>query len=423
MRQVYTILIFFFEIGMQMAAVFNPKARAWVAGRRGLFERLEAAMKNVDRNRNPVVWFHASSLGEFEQGRPVIESLRKTNPQYRILLTFFSPSGYEIRKTYDQADWVFYMPSDVGRKARRWVKIVNPALAIFIKYDFWFNHLYELSRNGTPVVFISAVFRPSQSFFQWYGGWFREHLEKIRWFFLQDESSGLQIDTIGLRCYTITGDTRFDRVYDIAQQRHSFPLIEQFLGSDHLILAGSTWSEDEELLIPFIRSDFPGMKYILAPHDTSLERIQSIEERLGTASIRYSRLTERNVHSARVLIIDSVGILAFLYRYATLAYVGGGFGVSIHNIQEPVTFGKPVFFGPNYHKFREAADLVALQGAFCVSDAAQFTAGVKALLADPARYRSASSVCREYIRKNRGATEKIMEGLVAMKLIVPAQPS
>jgi 3-deoxy-D-manno-octulosonic-acid transferase len=409
MGLVYNFGIFLFGFLLKLAGLFNEKARQWVEGREDLFVRLAVVLKDVNRDKNPVVWFHAASLGEFEQGRSVIEAYRVSWPESRIILTFFSPSGYEVRKKYEPADWVFYLPLDTPGNSRRWVDIVRPSRAIFIKYDFWFNILRELKLHQIPVYYISVKFRHQQHFFRWYGGWFRRQLDAVTWFFAQNNESVELLQSIGKRNVTLTGDTRFDRVYAISANRQPFPLVEQFAGNNKVFVCGSTWKEDDLLLLPLINRADPGLKFIIAPHETSPERIKFIIERIEQSVIRYSELNSANAGQARILLIDSVGILAQLYQFAALAYVGGGFGAGLHNIQEPVTFGVPVFFGPKYDKFKEAVDLVQQGGVFCVNTSEELISKTDAILADPIGYKHLSDICRQYVDKNRGATEKIMK--------------
>ncbi len=411
MRQVYTLVIYIYGLLVRVAAHFNAKAGLWADGRDEIFTRLKTALAPVDRSRNPVVWFHVSSLGEFEQGRPIIEAYRLNWPDSKILLTFFSPSGYEVRKNYPPADWVFYLPLDTPANARRWMDIVRPSMAVFVKYDFWFNMLNALYQKKIPVYFISVMFRPSQHFFKWYGGWFRRQLDAVTWFFAQNRESAALLEAIGKNNVTVTGDTRFDRVFSIAVNRQSFPLVEQFAGNHQVIICGSTWKEDEAILLPLISALTPAVRFIIAPHDTSPDRIRYILERIEQPVVRYSELNAVNAAKPDILLIDSVGILAQLYQYATLAYVGGGFGAGLHNIQEPVTFGVPVFFGPRYHKFREAVDLVALGGAVCVNSRQELETKVKEILEDRTLHRRLSELCSRYVEENRGATGKVMRFL------------
>ncbi len=411
MRHLYSAFIFLYGTALKLASRFNPKARLWVDGRKGWYEILEKALREDNGAANPRVWFHASSLGEFEQGRPVIEAYREANPGHRIVLTFFSPSGFEVRKGYEGADWVLYLPLDTRLNARRWLDLVKPQRAVFIKYDYWYNFLSELRMHSIPVFFVSALFRPGQHFFRWYGGWFRAQLANVTWFFVQNETSEVLLKSIGLNNTTRTGDTRFDRVHAIALKKQSFLLIEKFMGKERIFICGSTWKEDENLLLPMISGGKTGLKFIVAPHDTGADRIAAISSRLDQPFLRYSQLTNENAGEVNILLIDSVGILAQLYQYATLAYVGGGFGSGLHNIQEPVTFGVPVFFGPGYHKFREAVDLVAAGGVFSVESEPELTAKIRELLNNKELYQRTSAICKAYVDANRGATAKIMQFL------------
>jgi len=408
---IYSFLIFVYGFFIRVAAIINNKARQWVAGRQTIFQKLELSLRGLDRKKNPVIWVHASSLGEFEQGRPVIEAFRKSHGSCKILLTFFSPSGYEVRKNYDQADWVFYLPLDTPGNARRWIETVQPVAAIFIKYDFWFNFLQGLYKQNIPVYFISALFRPRQHFFRWYGGWFARQLSGVTHFFVQNSVSAALLENLGIRNVTIAGDTRFDRVFTIASQQHSFPLIERFISGKKVFIGGSTWKEDELLLLPLINRTELNLKFILAPHDTDPGRIQHLIGLLQQPVVCYSELNEENALRTNILIIDSVGILAQLYRYATLAYIGGGFGVSIHNIQEPITYGVPVFFGPQYHKFKEAVDLIGQGAVFSISTPDELVGNTSRILSDPLEYQHLSSICRNYVDENRGATAIIMHHL------------
>jgi 3-deoxy-D-manno-octulosonic-acid transferase len=411
MRVIYTAIICCYGLFLQFAALFNEKARKWVEGRRGLFGNLETALKGVDRGRNPVSWFHVSSLGEFEQGRPVMEAFRKKWPEKRILLTFFSPSGYEIRKNYDQADFVFYLPLDTTSNARRFLKTVQPEMIFFVKYDFWFNYMAEIHRHQIPLYFISALFRKNQHFFQWYGRWSLNHLGCVTRFFVQNRESEALLKSAGIEHVTVTGDTRFDRVFTIASQQTTMPMVEKFCAGNQVFIAGSSWEPDEAVFIPLTKKHDIRLKYIIAPHETSPARIRFILDNLDRPSICYSELNDENSGMAEVLIIDSVGILSQLYRFATVAFIGGGFGGGIHNIQEPVTFGVPVLFGPNYHKFSEARDLVSLGGAFSITSSDELIQRVVEITSDQQEHDRLSFICRNYVDKNRGATEKILSFL------------
>lgn len=408
MRELYSIGIFLYGVFLRFAALFNGKARQWTDGRRELFVQLEIACRPVDRSKNPVIWFHVSSLGEFEQGRPVIEAMKRRWPEKKILLTFFSPSGYEVRKDYDLADFVFYLPLDTRRNARKFLNIVQPEMVFFVKYDFWFNFLQAIHLKQIPLYYISALFRKNQHFFRWYGGWFRTNLRFVTHFFVQNTESEKLLRSAGIPDATLTGDTRFDRVFAIAKQHMPMPLIEKFCDDKQVFIAGSSWEPDEAVFIPLLKHSELNLKFIIAPHDTSPGRISSIREHLDQPVVCYSELNEDNAVNAKILIIDCVGILSQLYRYATVAFIGGGYTGGIHNIQEPVTFGVPVFFGPNYHKFREARELVALGGAFSISSSEELVEKVREIAGDLQVHNRLSSICMNYVEENRGATEKIM---------------
>jgi 3-deoxy-D-manno-octulosonic-acid transferase len=396
---------------IRAAALFNPKARLWVNGRRGLQAKIAAAMHDIHREKRPVVWFHVSSLGEFEQGRPVIEAFRKRWPGKIIVLTFFSPSGYEIRKDYDQVDFVFYLPADTPGNVRRFLDAVKPGMAFFVKYDFWFNYMKALHDRHIPLCFISVLLRDDHWFFQWYGRWPRKQLSYVTRFFVQNPESAELLKRFGIDRVTIAGDTRFDRVAAIAARQAEIPVVEKFCAGREVLIAGSSWQPDEELILPLINRREFDIKYILAPHDTSPERVRSIRNRITLPVITFSELNENNAAAAEVLIIDSVGILSKLYRYATVAFIGGGFGKGIHNIQEPVTFGVPVFFGPAYHKFREARDLVQLGGVFSIPDTATLVEKTGEILGNPSERQRISDICKAYVAQNCGATVKIISYL------------
>jgi 3-deoxy-D-manno-octulosonic-acid transferase len=359
----------------------------------------------------PVIWMHISSLGEFEQGRPVVEAIRKQFPEKKILLTFFSPSGYTVRKNYDQVHHVCYLPDDTPENARKFLDIVRPELVLFVKYDFWFNYMQEIRDRKIPLVYFSVILRSHQYFFRSYGAWARKILLATDHYFVQNEESARLLKSIGHQNVTIAGDTRFDRVADLARQSKPMPLIEKFCGDRQVFIAGSSWEPDEAVFLPVVNSGEYKIKTIIAPHDVRPERIRSILRNVTGKSILHSQLSEANVGSADILIIDSVGILNQVYRYATLAYIGGAFGGGLHNIQEPVTFGVPVIFGPRYHKFREAVELVRLGGVFSVKTTDEFRKIFSGLLSDQVFHSTTASVCRHYVDENRGATKAILSYL------------
>ncbi|MBI3512402.1 MAG: 3-deoxy-D-manno-octulosonic acid transferase [Bacteroidetes bacterium] len=406
-------IFFFYGIAIRIAALFNEKARLWASGRKSLFSELE---KKFSANVRPVAWFHCASLGEFEQGRPLMENFRKKFPDHLILLTFFSPSGYEIRKKYDGADVVSYLPLDTQRKAERFIRIVNPSLVVFIKYEFWLNFLSVLRRKKIKHYLVSAIFRNDQVFFKWYGNIFREALRGFSHVFTQEKKSVELLNSIHVSQLTVAGDTRFDRVVSIAEVFKEIPLAENFSGpSKKVLVAGSTWPADEEKLFPAIKNLLhSGWKMIIAPHETGKDHIDSIEMNLvknGVAEnemIRFSNADEKNISGKKILVIDNVGMLSSLYHYGKIAYVGGGFGKSIHNILEAAVYGMPVIFGPYHEKFHEAISLLESGGAFCVNDISDLKKLFEKLAGDEYFLTSSSLIAKEYVEKNKGATVKII---------------
>ena len=401
----YNIGIFIFLIAVRGAALFNEKARLFVKGRKHWAEQLQ--MK-VDREAS-YIWFHCASLGEFEQGRPVIEEIKKLYPYYKIALSFFSPSGYEIRKNYDGADLVCYLPPDTRKNARQFLDILKPEKAFFVKYEFWFHFISELNRQNIPLYIVSAIFRENQLFFKntpW-GLWYRKMLFSFERIFIQNEKSADLLKSIGITKFTIAGDTRFDRVAAIAGSAKQFPDVEKFRGKQPTVIAGSTWKPDEELLAAFINNS-KNIKFIIAPHEVSPANINRIHQLLKKRVISYSKAQNSDLSSYDVLIIDSIGILSSLYQYGTLAYIGGGFGVGIHNILEAATFRLPIIFGPNYQKFQEAVELVEQKGAFSIQNESGLNAALGELLHDKTKLKNASEVCRKYVEKNVGSTKLII---------------
>ena len=368
---------------MRLAAWFgNPKARQWVEGRK----RRAKVPASASPDDGDWIWFHAASLGEFEQGRPVIEALKRECPQYKILLSFFSPSGYEIRKDYPLADEVLYLPIDTPGHAVQWLRRHHFVAAFFIKYEFWFNYMRALKKAGIPLFYISLILKPDSFFFRWYGRWFRGQLRNVTHFFVQDDATSELLHSHGFDNVTVCGDTRFDRVAAIAEQAKPFPEIERFIAGRKCIITGSTWPPDEKLLAAFYPTLPEDYCLIVAPHDISDGHIAQIKA-LFPEALLYSDLETGK--SSNILIINTIGILSQLYQYARFVYIGGGFGVNIHNIQEPVTFGCPVVFGPKYKSFKEAVDLVALQGAFAINNAEEMATVFKRLMADDAFYAQA----------------------------------
>ena len=413
MRPFYSLAISTYALGVRCAAAFNGKARLLSQGWKGWRENFPK--QRLDGSK--VAWFHASSLGEFEQARPVMEKFRESHADYKIVLTFFSPSGYEVRKNYNGADIVCYLPPDTRRNAADLVGMMHPDIAFFVKYDFWFNYLESLHKRGTPVYLFSAIFRPSQYFFKWYGGWFARQLGIYRHIFVQSKDSADLLKSIGINSCSIAGDTRFDRVNDISLQAKSIPAVERFIdagGGAPVIMAGSSWEPDENNIKSFIDKYPRQVKLILAPHMIGEAHLQYIERLFAPANcVRYSKIADGNADDSlfnrQVLIIDNIGMLSSLYRYAKIAYIGGGFGKGIHNTLEAAIFNIPVCFGPNYHKFREARELIECGGGRNYESADELYTILSAWLDDTDRYRSAAEACREYMKSNLGATNTIMD--------------
>jgi len=391
MKTLYNISIHFYVIGIYISSLFNAKAKQWVRGRKNIFQTL----KTSTENQNKIVWFHCASLGEFEQGKPIIEAYKITYPTHKILLTFFSPSGYEIRKNTPLADFVFYLPADTPSNAKQFVKIVKPIKVIFVKYEFWFNYMAECKKQNIPFYSVSSIFRKDQSFFKY--NWFAKQLQHITHFFVQDKTSADLLKSIGLTNYTISGDSRFDSVLANTQKPVRIPLIETFSKSKPTIICGSTWPKDEILLVKYIK-DHPENNYIIAPHE--LHHISDLQKQ--TDALLYSKANETNVLMTNVLIIDSIGILSNIYQYANIAYIGGGFGVGIHNILEAVAFGLPVIFGPNYQKFNEAKELINQKGAISISNYKELTSTIYFFNSFD------KSIAINYIKSSSGATDIIV---------------
>lgn len=404
MKSVYTLLILLYSLCVNLAAPFSPKARQWVRGRRGWKQKV----KSFDRQESRVLWIHCASLGEFEQGRPIIEKIVREKPGWKIVLTFFSPSGYEVRKNYDRADLIMYLPADTPANARYFLDTIRPDIALIVKYEFWFNYLNQLKNRKIPTYLVSGIFRPSQYFFRWYGAFATRMFSVFTHIFVQDSDSKALLGSIGYTDCTVTGDTRFDRVSQIAAAAKDLPLIKKFRGEGKLFVAGSSWDRDEEIIAGYINSHPDTMKWIFAPHVISEAHISRIEKRLQIPSSRYSAFRDDDAGS-RVLIIDNIGMLSSVYRYASIASVGGGFGKGIHNILEAACWGIPVLFGPNYGNFREAVKLIELGGASVFNDFNTFSIIVDKYLVDSRALTVAGKICASYVTENKGATEKVFD--------------
>ncbi|HTA28525.1 MAG TPA: glycosyltransferase N-terminal domain-containing protein [Bacteroidia bacterium] len=405
MRNLYNLGIQFYGFAISIASLFNDKAGKWKVGRKDIFNKLSQA---IGSSSQPLVWFHCASLGEFEQGRPVIESFCKKFPSYKILLTFFSPSGYEARKDYKEADYVFYLPLDTPGNAKRFIEIVKPKLAIFVKYEFWFNYLNELKNKNIPSYIVSAKFRDDQYFFKNSGAWFRKQLHLYKTLFVQDENSQSLLNKFGITNVIVCGDTRFDRVINISQQNYSDSIIENFKNGELLWICGSTWEEDEKIIVPvFEKLAHSGqkIKLLIVPHEVSETRIKSIQTRYPLA-IRYSEANENAASS--IMILDKMGLLSYIYRYADIAYVGGGFGKGIHNLTEAAVYGIPVAFGPNHQKFIEATELIKRTGGFSISSQEELDNCITKLVTDIAYRKASGQAGAVYILSGKGATDKII---------------
>lgn len=466
----YNIAIYIYLIGVAIGSLFNKKIKKMWRGER---EAVDLLKEKVDPTAK-YVWFHAASLGEFEQGRPLIEQLRATHPEYKILLTFFSPSGYEVRKNYEGADIVCYLPLDTIRNARRFLRAVHPVMAFFIKYEFWYNYLHILRHRGVPVYSVSSIFRPGQVFFKWYGRNYAKVLHCITHFFVQNEVSLQLLKGIGIDEATVVGDTRFDRVLQIKEQAKELPIVEAFKGingkgeackdelsengckrdlsedacKDNLsedackrvlsedackgdlsengckealsengckgckvFVAGSSWQPDEDIFIRFF-NDHPDWKLIIAPHVIGEDHLAYILDKLQMKAVRYTQATEQSAAEARCLIIDCFDLLSTIYRYGEIAYVGGGFGVGIHNVPEAAVWGVPVLFGPNNKRFQEAQDLLACKGSFEVTDYDSFNTIISRLISDDKFRHQCGEASANYVKSRSGATDIIMKCVV-----------
>ncbi len=422
MNFIYNIVIYITPMFLRLATPFSKKLKLFIQGRKGLIKRIEEDFNNFYRDTSSlnkkVIWFHCSSVGEFEQARPVIEWFKQHKEDVKIVLTFFSPSGYELRKNYDKADWVYYLPMDSVSNARRFIKAINPQQVIFTKYDLWNNFICRADKNGSELYLISAIFRKKQSFFRWWGGFFRNMLKRFDIIFVQDSESVVNLSRIGIKKNVfIAGDTRFDRVARIAKESKNFEEIEKFAKKSFTVVAGSSWGPDE-ILLQDVMHRIAELRLIIAPHEIHKERIEKVEQTFKSLGvIKYSHLTEQLkagkdieelVKGCRVLIIDCIGILSALYKYGDFAYIGGGFGAGIHNTLEAAVYGCPIAFGPKYHKFKEAIDLISKRGAESVNNAEELYSVIDKCLKDEEYCHAKGNVCLNYTKGHIGATEIIV---------------
>jgi len=422
-------------LGIRVASLWNSKAKEWINGRKFLFDELEKKINHNDK----IIWFHCASAGEFEQGKPVIEELKKVYPSYKILVSFFSPSGYNAAKKYQHADVITYLPLDTKKNAKRFVELVKPELVVFVKYEYWYHHLSAVAFHHIPLLMVSAIFRKDQLFFKWYGQFYKQILFLFREIFVQDDNSFQLLKANNIQHCSLNGDTRFDRVKKIADRFSEVPLMKEFVSESKVIVAGSTWEQDEAILASYVKDHF--VKIVIAPHEIKEEHILHLQKNFPDC-VRYSELKNLFSHSeihtssiwnsineqqekdlqkqlanAKTLIIDNMGMLSRLYHYATVTYVGGGFKSGIHNTLEAVVYGKPVLFGPKFYKFKEAKDLIAEGAAFSIANAEELKIKMDHLFNDPEQLLKAGDAAKNYVEKNVGVTQKILHYIQENRLL------
>ena len=411
MHILYNFSIHLMRFFVAFMSLFKRKMRLRHQGGKEVFSVLE---QNIDKSKR-YVWFHAASLGEFEQGRPLIEKMKAEHPEYKILLTFFSPSGYEVRKNYGGADVVCYLPFDTPYRVKKFLDLSKPVMAIFIKYEFWDNYLSELKRRNIPVYIVSAIFRKEQLFFKWYGGMYRKVLSYFTHIFVQDDASRELLSKYGVTNVSVFGDTRFDRVQDVYKNTKQIPMVELFVNNNRsdnqlTMVAGSSWQQDEEVYLNYF-NEHPELKLIIAPHEIHKDHLMHIESMLKRPSIRLSEATEKDIKGKSCLIVDSFGLLSSIYRYGDLAYIGGGFGAGIHNVLEAAVYGIPVIFGPKYQKFKEARDLLQVGGAFSITDEKTFESKMEELSTYRDLLEAAGAAAGDFVKSNIGATNRIIASI------------
>jgi 3-deoxy-D-manno-octulosonic-acid transferase len=405
---IYSIIISIVGLLLEIIAFFVPKINLFVAGRKEVFPTLKAKIKPTDKT----IWFHAASLGEYEQGLPVIESIKEKYPTHKIIISFFSPSGYEVRKNNTLADSTVYLPLDSKKNVSRFIQLVHPDAVFFIKYEFWPNYLNELKSQNIPTYLISGIFREKQTFFKWYGGFYRKALDAFTYFFVQNEKSLQLLHQLGKENVIVSGDTRFDRVASILERDNTLDFIDAFKNGTTTIVAGSTWPKDEELLIEFINSNSTDTKYIIAPHNIKQDQIHQLKNSCTKKVVLYSEKEDKDLKDFDVFIIDTIGILTKIYSYADIAYVGGGFGhPGVHNILEPATFGIPILIGPNYSHFAEATDLVNLKGCIPIKNKEELSISLQNIIEDKTSRIKKGAICADFVQKNKGAVERIMKNV------------
>lgn len=405
MELLYSFAISVYVLFIKLASPFNKKAAKWINGRKNIFEELKNTFKNPVSN---LYWFHASSLGEFEQARPVMELLKKENKDAKIILTFFSPSGYEIRKNYSGADYIFYLPADTKQNAEKFLEIVKPRVAVFVKYDFWFNYINSLSRKQIPLVYFSVLIRNTHFLNKWYSKWFIKSLKNVSYFFVQDEPSYKWFLNKGINKVELSGDTRFDRVIEILNSRKEIEELIEFAQHKRLFIAGSTWKADDLVISETTKLlQDQSLKLVIAPHEINEARIEETEKIY--AHLNPVRFSKKNYNNSRCLIIDNIGMLSSLYYYANITYVGGGFNKTVHNTQEPAVYGKPVIFGPNFQKFNEIIQIVECEGGFTIENAEGLKNVIEKLISDPEFYLKSSLAAASVIKNGAGSSKRIVE--------------
>ena len=409
MNFIYNIIVFVAKYLLKIIAVFSAKINLFVKGRKDTFLKLEQEINKEDT----VFWFHCASLGEFEQGRPIIERIKIENPKLKIVVTFFSPSGYEIRKNYKIADVVCYLPLDTKNNVQHFLNLIHPEIAFFIKYEFWPNYLKELKKRNVKTVLISGIFRKNQIFFKWYGGWMRKKLKTFTQFFVQDINSKKLLNAIHFENVIISGDTRFDRVLEITKQNNALDFIKQFKDNCNVLVAGSTWVDDELMLVNYINNEAENnQKFIIAPHNIHSQDIQKLKNKIKKPVVLYSEMKEKNLQNFQVFIVDTIGILTKIYSYATIAYVGGGFTKSgVHNVLEPATFGVPIIIGPNYNKFKEAVELVESKSCFVANNSEKLSLHLTNLFLQNETREILGKTAKNFVKNRTGATAKILKYL------------
>ncbi|MDI9308698.1 MAG: glycosyltransferase N-terminal domain-containing protein [Limnohabitans sp.] len=402
----YTLLVEIVQQLLKIVALFSPKIKLFVEGRKTTFSTLQSKLQKSDKT----IWFHAASLGEYEQGLPVIEKMKNQFPNHKIVVTFFSPSGYEVRKNNTVADVTIYLPLDTKTNAKKFIDTVNPEIAFFIKYEYWPNYLNELKNRQIKTYLISGIFREKQSFFKWYGGFYRNALKSFNHFFVQNDLSKNLLQKIGFNNVTVSGDTRFDRVVSILERDNSLNFIEEFKNNTTTIVIGSSWPKDEDILVNYINSSNHNTKFIIAPHNIKEEQISNLKSQITKKNVLFSEKENKNLSEFDVFIIDSIGILTKIYSYADIAYVGGGFGnPGVHNILEPATFGVPIIIGPNFSHFAEATALVQQEGCISISNQVELNQAFNLLIQNEDERYEKGHICSTFVQMNKGATEKILK--------------